>query len=407
MMRTVRSSPTSHTDVDLGRCGQQSAASPEKLDVMTELQPFTVDVPEADLDDLRGRLDAARTPDQPAGAGWEYGVTVDHLGELVRCWREEFDWHAVQDALNAWPQVLTTIGGQPVHAIHARSPRAAATPLLLLHGWPSSVADFLGILPALTERFHVVAPSLPGFAFSGPTLTTGWDLDRHADTLLELMTRCGYERFVVQGGDWGALIGPHVARRAPERVALVHVNALVTPVDWTSGDPTAGLSDEDAAQVYALGAHWRERQGYAAIQSTRPQTLAHALNDSPVGLLAWDLEWFVDYDPAATTQTPIDPSAILTDVTITWLTGTAGSSARTYKEAGQAFAGGLPSSGVPTAVACFPGDHTIRGLAQRAHEIVRWTTHDRGGHFAALQAPDVLVGDLFDAVGALDADGVA
>ena len=239
----------------------------------------------------------------------------------------------MQDALNAWPQVVTTIGGQPVHAIHARSPRADATPLLLLHGWPSTVADFLGILPALTERFHVVAPSLPGFGFSGPTLATGWDLDRHADTLLELMSRCGYERFVVQGGDWGGLIGPHVARRAPERVALVHVNALVTPIDWTSGDPTAGLSDDDRAQVSALGAMWRERQGYAAIQSTRPQTLAHALNDSPVGLLAWDLEWFVDYDPAATVQTPIDPAAILTDVTITWLTGTAGSSARTYKEA--------------------------------------------------------------------------
>ncbi len=278
---------------------------------MTELRPFTVDVPPAALDDLRRRLDAVRAPDQPAGAGWEYGVPGDYLGELVRYWREEFDWLAVQDELNAWPQVITTIGGQPVHAIHARSAHADATPLLLLHGWPSTVADFLGILPALTERFHVVAPSLPGFGFSGPTLETGWDLDRHADTLLELMRRLGYERFVVQGGDWGGLIGPHVARRAPERVAMVHVNALVTAVDWTSGDPTVGLTAEEKAQVYALGAMWRERQGYAAIQSTRPQTLAHALNDSPVGLLAWDLEWFVDYDPETTPQTPIDRRAIL------------------------------------------------------------------------------------------------
>ena len=364
---------------------------------MSELHPFTVDVPEADLDDLRRRLDSVRPPDQPAGAGWEYGVTDAYLGELVRCWREDFDWYAVQDALNAWPQVLTTIGGQPVHAIHARSPHADATPLLLLHGWPSTVADFLGILPALTERFHVVAASLPGFGFSGPTLETGWDLDLHADTLLELMTRCNYERFVVQGGDWGALIGPHVARRAPGRVALVHVNALVTAVDWTSGDPTAGLSPEDAAQVWALGGHWRQRQGYAAIQSTRPQTLAHALNDSPVGLLAWDLEWFVDYDPAASMQTPIDPLAILADVTTTWLTGTAGSSARTYKEAAQAFGGALSSSGVPTAVACFPGDHTIRGLAEQTHHVVRWNRYDRGGHFAALQAPDLLVADLVGA----------
>jgi pimeloyl-ACP methyl ester carboxylesterase len=256
-----------HTEDDLGRKGgQEPAVSPARLGVMSELEPFTVDVPGAALDDLRRRLEAVRTPDQPAGAGWEYGVTAEYLGELVRRWREEFDWHAVQDALNAWPQVLTTIGGQPVHAVHAPSPHPDAIPLLLLHGWPSTVADFLGILPALTERFHVVAPSLPGFGFSGPTLATGWDLDRHADTLLELMSRCGYERFVVQGGDWGGLIGPHVARRAPERVAMVHVNALVTPVDWTSGDPAAGLSEDERAQVSALGAMWKERQGYAAIQ---------------------------------------------------------------------------------------------------------------------------------------------
>lgn len=366
---------------------------------MSELQPFSVDVPSAALDDLARRLDTARVPDQPIGAGWESGVTRDHLGELVRCWREDFDWDAVQDRLNAWPQVTTTIGGQPVHAIHARSTHRDATPLLLLHGWPSTVADFLGVLPVLTERFHVVAPSLPGFGFSGPTRETGWDLDRHADTLLELMRRAGYERFVVQGGDWGAIIGPHVARRAPHRVALVHLNALITPVDWTSRDPAAGLSDTDRARLAVLGAQWRERQGYAAIQSTRPQTLAHALNDSPVGLLAWDLEWFVDYDPGATTQTPIDPLAILTDVTITWLTGTAGSSARIYKEAGQAFGAALPASGVPTAVACFPGDHTIRGIAERSHHIVRWTTYDRGGHFASLQAPDLLVADLVEACG--------
>jgi hypothetical protein len=151
---------------------------------MDELQPFTVDVPESALADLHRRLDAARPTDQPAGAGWEYGVTDAFLGDLVRRWREEFEWTTVQDRLNAWPQVITTIGGQPVHAIHARSPQPGATPLLLLHGWPSTVADFLGVLPALTERFHVVAPSLPGFGFSGPTRETGWDLDRHADTLL-------------------------------------------------------------------------------------------------------------------------------------------------------------------------------------------------------------------------------
>ena len=366
---------------------------------MSDVTPYVIDVPQADLDELDRRLADARLPDQPAGAGWEYGVERGHLTGLVRRWREEFDWRAVEKQLNAWPQVLTTIDRQPVHAIHARSANPDAVPLLLVHGWPSTVADFLGVLPALTEHFHVVAPSVPGFGFSGPTLEAGWDLDRHAAAMLELMTRLGYERFVAQGGDWGSMVCPQVARLAPERVALVHVNALAdaTLVDWSSDDPTAGLTAAEIVRLSEAGARWQERQGYATIQSTRPQTLAYALTDSPVGLLAWDLEWYVDYDPAATTQTPIDPDAILTNVTITWLTGTAGSSARMYKEAGQAWGGALPVSGVPTAVATFPGDHQIRAIAERAHHVVRWSTHERGGHFAALQAPDLLVADLVDA----------
>ena len=275
-----------------------------------------------------------------------------------------------------------------MHAVHARSADPDAVPLLLLHGWPSTVADFLGVLPALTERFHVVAPSLPGFGFSGPTLETGWDLDRHADTLLELMTRCGYGRFVVQGGDWGGLIGPHVARRAPDRVALVHVNALVTAIDWTSGDPTAGLSPDERARVSALGAMWRERQGYAAIQSTRPQTLAYALADSPVGLLAWDLEWFVDYDPASTTQTPVDPLAILTDVTITWFTGTAGSSARLYKEARAGVRGRAAVLRRPDGRRVLPrGPRDPRRSPSAATGSCAGRRYDRGGHFAVAAGP--------------------
>ncbi|NYD37950.1 epoxide hydrolase family protein [Actinomycetospora corticicola] len=363
---------------------------------MTELTPFTVDVPEADLDDLRRRLAATRLPDAPRGIDWSSGVERGYLAELLRVWRDEFDWRAVEKRLNAWPQVTTTIDGQPVHAVHARSDHADAVPLLLLHGWPSTPADFLLVLPALVERFHVVAPSLPGSGLSGPTLEVGWDLDRYARTLLELMSRAGHERFVVQGGDWGALIGPHLARLAPERVALVHVNALATPADWRSGDPTTGLSEEDAAQVFALGALWEVRSGYATIMGTRPQTLAYALADSPVGLLAWHLEWFVDYDPGTTAQTPVDPVAILTDVTTTWLTGTAASSGRIYRECHDAFVPHEPS-GVPTAVACFTGDHTVRGLAERSHRIVRWRRYDTGGHFASLQAPELLVADLVEA----------
>jgi pimeloyl-ACP methyl ester carboxylesterase len=207
------------------------------------------------------------------------------------------------------------------------------------------------------------------------------------------MRRLGYSRYVVHGGDFGSLISPEVARVAPEQVMGVHVNALVATVDWAGPDPTAGLSEDDVARMKDAESVWGERSGYAAIQSTRPQTLAYALTDSPLGLLAWDLEWFVDYDPTSTKQTPVDPDAILTDVTICWLTRTAGSSARLYKDAGDVFTGEV-RTGVPTAVAVFPGDDVLRSLAERSHRIVRWTEYERGGHFASLQAPDLLVDDI-------------
>ena len=363
---------------------------------MPKANPFRVEFPQADLDDLHRRLDTVRLPDDTTEGDWSYGVEPRYLADLAHRWREEFDWRGVEQRLNAHEQVITEIDGQPVHAIHARADGPDAMPLLLLHGWPSTVADFLPIIEPLRHDVHVVAASLPGFGLSGPTLERGWDIDRHARTMLELMERLGYRRFLVQGGDFGSFIAPQIGRLAPDRVVGVHLNALVSAAspDWSRPDPLAGLTDEERAQVAETAAWWPGRSGYATIQSTRPQTLAYALADSPLGLLAWDLEWFVDYDPAAGVQSPLDPDAILTDVTITWLTGTAGSSARLYKEAAAAFGPPAPPSGVPTAVACFPGDHAIRTIAERSHHVVRWTRYDRGGHFASLQAPDLLVDDI-------------
>jgi pimeloyl-ACP methyl ester carboxylesterase len=362
----------------------------------TDVRPFRIEIPQRDLDDLHRRLDDARLPDDTTAGDWTYGVEPGHLASLVRHWRDGFDWRAVEEHLNTYDQVITEIDGQPVHALHARSGAPDAPALLLLHGWPSTVADFLPVLDALRRDVHVVAPSLPGFGFSGPTLERGWDVDRHATTLLELMRRPGYHRFLVQGGDFGSVIAPQIGRLAPDRVLGVHLNALVSAAmpDWSSPDPLAGLTADERARVAETAAWWPARSGYATIQGTRPQTLAYALTDSPVGLLAWNLEWFVDYDPARGVQSPVDPDAVLADVTITWLTGTAGSSARLYKEAAGVFGPPAPPSGVPTAVACFPGDHAIRTLAERAHHVVRWITYDRGGHFASLQAPDLLVDDV-------------
>ncbi|MEV0611928.1 epoxide hydrolase family protein [Nonomuraea sp. NPDC050404] len=368
-----------------------------------DITPFHLDIPQSELDDLNQRLRSARWPDELPGVGWDYGVAAGYLGELATYWRDGYDWRAHERRHNTFPQFTTEIDGQHVYFLHARSPRQDATPLILLHGWPSTVADFLDLVGPLTDpgahgngdapAFHVVIPALPGFGLSGPTRERGWGITRIAGAWAELMSRFGYGRYLVQGGDFGGLIAPEMARIAPGNVIGVHVNALVTAADWSSGDPAAGLGEQAAEQLRAADEEWQERSGYATIQSTRPQTLAYALTDSPLGLLAWNLEWFVDYDPARTQQTAIDRDAILTNVTIYWLTRTAGSSARLYKEAGDAFYGG-ERSGVPTAVAVFPGDGTIRALAEKSHDIVRWTTYDRGGHFASLQAPDLLLDDI-------------
>jgi pimeloyl-ACP methyl ester carboxylesterase len=206
------------------------------------------------------------------------------------------------------------------------------------------------------------------------------------------MDRLGYEHFVVQGGDFGSLVSIEVGRLAPERVLGVHVNAMIDTTD-DSLFPRDEMTEEERAMARETAEEWKTRMGYAAIQGTRPQTLAYALNDSPVGLLAWNLEWFVDYDPTATSQTTLDPDAILTDVSVFWFTGTAGSAARLYKESIRSFDAKAPS-GVPTAVAVFPGDRTIRRAVQHSQNLVRWTEFYVGGHFAALQAPELLVSDV-------------
>ncbi|NIH83143.1 epoxide hydrolase family protein [Amycolatopsis granulosa] len=372
---------------------------------MTTPRPFRVAVPQADLDELNARLARTRWPDELPGAGWAYGVPKDYLRDLAGYWRTGYDWRCHEARLNRIPQFTTTIDGQTVHFLHARSPEPDATPLIITHGWPSTVYDLLDILGPLTDprahggdpadAFHVVAPSVPGFAFSGPTREPGWGVRRTASAWAELMRRLGYRRYGAQGGDFGSIVSPELARIAPEDVLGVHVNALAnaaTPIDPAELDALNAAERERARDNQRW---WYGHSGYATQMSTRPQTLAYALNDSPAGQLAWNLEWFADWDPGHSEQTPVERDAILTDVTIFWLTGTAGSAARLYYEAVPEAWGRRPArSPVPTAVANFPGDRAIRGLAELSNTVTRWTNHPRGGHFASLQAPDLLVTDI-------------
>ncbi|GAA1386367.1 epoxide hydrolase [Kitasatospora putterlickiae] len=298
---------------------------------------------------------------------------------------------AHEAALKAFPRFTTTIDGQNVHFPHVRSPGPDALPLILTHGRPSTVHDFAGIIGPLTDprahggdaadAFHVVAPSLPGFAHSGPTTAPGWGTRRIATAWAELTHRLGYHRYGAQGGDFGAIVSPELGRVAPERVVGVHLNAPPNASAPLDAAESALLSADERARAEANARWWRAHSGYATQMSTRPRTVACALNDSPVGRLAWTLEWFVDHDPTATRQTPPSWDAVLTDVTAFRLTGTAGSAARLYRE-------------IPTGVALFLGDRAIRTLAELSDTVTRWTVYDAGGHFASLQAPRPLVADV-------------
>lgn len=361
---------------------------------------FRIEIPGQDLAALAARLDRTRWPSELPGTGWSRGAAPSRVRELAAYWRHHFDWRAAEARLNQFPQFTTVIDGQRIHFLHVRSAERGAFPLVLTHGWPGSVAEFTDVIGPLTnpgqhggnpaDAFDVVIPSLPGFGFSAPLTGAGWGVERTAQAWAELMRRLGYDRYGAQGGDWGARISPQLARTDPRHVAGVHVNALVALPDSTPGEMDA-LDPDDLAALDGLRKWNTERSGYAQIMSTRPQTIAYALDDSPAGLLAWSLEWFDDYGehPEA-----ISADAILANVTLYWLTGTGGSSGNMYMEAASSWYRTVPRSEVPTAVAVFPGDSTVRRFAERDHNVVRWNRFDRGGHFAALQAPDLLISDV-------------
>ena len=372
----------------------------------TTTTPFRIEVPEADLTDLRDRLARTRWPDELPGAGWDRGVPLGYLRDLAAHWADGYDWRANEAELNEMPQVVTTIDGVDVHAAHVRSPEPDAMPLVLLHGWPGSIVEFLDVVGPLTDpaahggdpadAFHLVIPSLPGHGWSGAP-PAGWTHVRNAEVVVELTSRLGYERFGVQGGDLGAAIAPRVGRAAPDRVIGVHVNALVTLPAGVEGEMD-GLTEDEQGRMELIRRFQDEQMGYMHIQGTRPQTVAYGLADSPVGQLAWIVDKVHDWtDPkAATPEDAVGLDRLLTDVSAYWFTNTARSSANQYFETFRdptAFAP-LDPCPVPVGVAVFPTDVGIRRFAERDHQVVRWTEFDRGGHFAALEAPDLLVGDV-------------
>jgi pimeloyl-ACP methyl ester carboxylesterase len=362
----------------------------------TEVRPFRIEIPEAALDDLKERLARTRWPDEIPGTGGDYGMSLDYIKRLAAYWQDEYDWRTHEARFNAYPQFTTEIEGQTIHFLHVRSPEPGALPLIVTHGWPGSVAEFLEVIGPLADprahggdpadAFHLVIPSLPGYGFSGPTHERGWGRYRTARAWAELMRRLGYDRYGAVGNDAGSMVSPELGRIDPEHVVGVHVTQIFS---FPSGDPAelADLTPEEQRELGTLQWFYQNKFSFNTLMSQQPQTLGFALLDSPAGLLAWNGQLLGE---------DLDPDFALTNVTIYWLTGTATSAARFYYEDAHYTDTPTEPTTVPIGVAAFGGDFSgIRRFAHRDHKnIVQWSLFDRGGHFAAHKEPDWLVGDV-------------
>jgi epoxide hydrolase len=364
------------------------------------VKPFKAHVSDDVLDDLKRRIQQARWPDQLPDTGWEYGADSREVRELADYWRTKYDWRAFEARLNRVDQFTTEIDGEQIHFIHQRSPRPNAIPLLLIHGWPGSVVEFLALVEPLTNpkdpaspAFDVVIPSLPGFGFSGPTHSRGWGPLRMAKALATLMDRLGYARYGVQGGDWGSAIARDMPGLAPGRVIGLHLNLI--PV---SAPDSAAASQLSADERRRLRSWWEDgRSSFFDIQAQEPQTVAYGLTDSPVGWLAWMTMRFQDLvDHDGDFLHSIDKDTFLDDVTLYWVTGTVGSSMRIYRE-NQLTGHSEPDRfDTPVAYADFPKEVTAapyRWVVAR-YNVVQRTEMPKGGHFAALEQPDLFVRDV-------------
>jgi len=363
-----------------------------------DIRPFRIEIPQSDLEYLHGRLDNARWPGELPGVEWTRGVPLDHLKELAGYWRTEYDWRAQEARLNRYPQFTTEIDGQRIHFLHVRSERPDAKPLLITHGFPSSVAEFLQLIeplvdPAEGQAFHVVAPSLPGYAFSTPLADTGWAMGRTARAWIELMRRLGYDRYGVHGGDVGAGVSGTVAGLDGEHVIGVHVVsdpltaanvATFLPGMADRLDPNDPLDKQIMARMDAFRT---DGSGYLAIQNTRPQTIGYGLVDSPLLQLAWIAEKVHEW-----TDLPVDRDQLLTTVSLYWFTGSGASAAHTLYEQAHSSEWGAPAT-VPQGYAIFGADETVRKL-MFAPADAHWTEFPRGKHFPAMEAPAELAGDL-------------
>lgn len=374
-----------------------------------DVQPFTINIPQSTLADLQQRLALTRWPDEIAGSGWSRGADLNYMQEVVRHWQTRFDWRCQEKAINRFSQFRAEIQGLSIHFIHERANGSRPIPLLITHGWPGSFVETLKIIPRLTDpvsyggsaedSFDVIAPSMPGYGFSDRITQRGMNAFRIAELWAQLMAGLGYKRFAAQGGDWGASVATCLGLLYSENVIGLHLNYIPGSFKPYLGPQSRGLSATETAFLREQESWLQTEGGYAHVQATKPQTLAFGLNDSPAGLVAWIIEKFRDWsDCDGAVERRFTKDELLTNVMIYWATQTIHSSMRLYYEARR-----RPlhfkedqSVQVPCAVARFPKEEPFppREWIERGYNVQRWTEFTSGGHFAAMEEPELLVEDI-------------
>lgn len=360
-------------------------------------RPFTIDIPQAQLDDLKARLALARYPEKETVEDWDQGIPLAYVQEVAAYWAKDYDWRRCEATLNALPNFLIEIDGLDIHFIHVRSANPNARPLIMTHGWPGSVLEFIDVIGPLSEDFHLVIPSLPGYAFSGKPTKPGWDVEKIGQAWNSLMLALGYERYFAQGGDWGSAVTCAIGAQNLGACAGIHINMVV-------GRPPAemmtDLTEFEKAALARFQWYQEKDTGYSIEQSTRPQTVGYGLADSPVGQMAWILEKFHGWsdcakDGVSHPENIFSRDHLLDNVMLYWLNNAAASSARLYWHSFRTFASGDIS--IPTGCSLFPQELmrlSRRWAETRYKQIVYWNEVSRGGHFAAMEQPSLFVQEL-------------
>lgn len=370
-----------------------------------DIRPFHIDIPQAQLDDLRQRLTNTRWPEAQTVEDWSQGAPLHKVKALCQYWQERYDWRRCEAALNAHPQFITEIDGLDIHFLHIRSPHEEALPMLLTHGWPGSILEFMAVIDPLTnptahggaasDAFHLVIPALPGYGFSGKPKQSGWSVERTARAWITLMERLGYAHYVAQGGDWGSIVTRALGQIHPAECLAIHLNmALVQP----SEEDLSDLTEMEQAALASMQFYMDWGSGYSKQQSTRPQTLGYALADSPVGQAAWIYEKFHAWtDNQGTPEDAIDLDHLLDNISLYWLTNSAASSARLYWESFNSALNATFDSTIPVGLSIFPKEifRASKRWSEKAFSnLIYWNELDKGGHFAAFEQPELFVREV-------------